>query len=69
MSVEIPPNIQTEIDEFLAPGKTGQIRLNVYQGKIVSADLQRHVKAEPEAMRENHQINLEIMLDNHQATP
>ena len=50
MSEGIPDDIMQRIEEFTAEGKTGQIRLNVYKGGVVSADLHEHVKTAPKKL-------------------
>ena len=40
----IPDAIICRIEEFCTAGKTGKISLNVYNGGVVSADVNEHIK-------------------------
>lgn len=42
----IPANIYQRLKEFLLQGRTGQIALNVADGKIQTADVKEHIKAQ-----------------------
>lgn len=40
----VPDEIDDKIQRFVEEGSTGQVRLNVSQGNILTADLREHVR-------------------------
>ncbi|HXH81709.1 MAG TPA: hypothetical protein VNN07_02140 [Candidatus Tectomicrobia bacterium] len=46
-ALPVPPAIWARLIAFLEAGTTGQVTLNVGQGRVTSAEFREHVRGEP----------------------